>query len=242
MLRGDPEEAVDLLLGRPASTDSDKLRHARELYEQGQYQQAARLWPGMFRDEKRALHALDRGGGNKRRALMAVNEGLRRLYVSAYQSHLFNRLVAMRLPEGLDRLWEGDLAWVHSSGAVFSVRNAPAEQERAERFEISPSGPLFGYRMTEPQGQAGELEAGILVKEELKRDAFRAGPLRVKGARRPLRFQPAGAEVRLGADEQGVYLELEFSLPRGCYATSLLRELFRERPELEADATGMEPG
>jgi tRNA(Glu) U13 pseudouridine synthase TruD len=81
--------------------------------------------------------------------------------------------------------------------------------------------------MTQPTGQAGELETGILAAEQLPTDAFRNPALRVKGSRRPLRFPPGEAVVTLGADDRGTYLELRFVLPRGCYATALLRELFR---------------
>ena len=132
-----------------------------------------------------------------------------------------------RLPTGLNQLWEGDLAWLHASGAVFHVEDVAVEQPRADALDISPTGPLFGYRMTEPTGRAGELEAGILAAESLAPDAFHQAPLRVKGGRRPLRFRPDNARLALGADERGPYLELRFVLPRGCYATALLRELFR---------------
>lgn len=228
LLRQDIDTAVDHILGHPGPQDEGDILRARTLYERGEYARASRCWPGMFRDERRALLALARTGGNKRRALAAIDKATRRFYVSAYQSHLFNRVVAERLPSGLDQLWDGDLAWLHGRDAVFLVEDAAAAQPRADTFEISPSGPLFGYRMTTPQGAAAELEAGVLRAERLDREAFRGGPLRVKGARRPLRFQPAEAEIRLGADARGPYLELRFVLPRGCYATALLRELFRE--------------
>ncbi|MGD8450275.1 MAG: tRNA pseudouridine(13) synthase TruD [Phycisphaerae bacterium] len=235
ILRGQPEEAVNILLGGPAPTDPPRMRAAREAYDAGAYEHAARTWPAMFRDERRALRSLIQRPGNRRRALSAIDARTRQLYVSAYQSHLFNQIVADRLPEGLGQLLDGDLAWLHASGAVFHVEHAADEQPRADRFDISPSGPLFGYRMTAPAGRPGEMETALLAGEALPDDAFRAGALRVKGARRPLRFQPADAELRLGADERGPYLELRFSLPRGCYATSLLRELFSEEGTAAAD-------
>jgi tRNA(Glu) U13 pseudouridine synthase TruD len=60
-----------------------------------------------------------------------------------------------------------------------------------------------------------------------------------------LRFPPEEAGVSLGADERGPYLELRFVLPRGCYATAVLRELFglesagaRGGPEAEEAEAG----
>lgn len=227
IVRGQLEEAVDLALGRPTAEDHGRIRRARELYDRGAFAEAARLWPALFRTERRALRALARSGGKRRHALAAIDRSTRAFYVSAYQSHLFNRIVAARLPHGLGQLWPGDLAWLHASGAVFRVEDAAAEQPRADRFDISPTGPLFGYRMTAPGGRAAELEASVLASEGLNATDFQQpGRLRASGGRRPLRFRPEGAEVTLGADARGPYLELRFTLPRGCYATALLRELF----------------
>ncbi len=241
IVRREIDEAVDLILGRPGASDHGPIRRARELYDAGEYFDAARAWPAMFRSERRALKAIGMGHGKRRRGFAAIDRATRTFYVSAYQSYLFNRVVAERLQSGLDRLWEGDLAWRHVSGAVFRVEDPAAEQARADMFEISPTGPLFGYRMTEPAGPAGELESRILEGEGLKPEAFHAGPLRVKGSRRPLRFQPTETQLLLGADERGAYLELRFMLPRGCYATALLRELFRLDGPTEADAEDEEP-
>jgi tRNA(Glu) U13 pseudouridine synthase TruD len=81
--------------------------------------------------------------------------------------------------------------------------------------------------MTQPSGLAGDLEADVLQAENLPVGAFHRSLVRVSGSRRPLRFRPANPCLSLGADQRGPYLELRFMLPRGCYATALLRELFR---------------
>ncbi len=242
LLQQDPDEAVDLLLGRPTEQDYGATRRARELYDAGDYAKAAQTWPGMFHNERRALKALMRNKGNRRRALGALDKNTRTFFISAYQSYLFNQTLARRLPTGLGHLYAGDLAWLHASGAVFRVEDTATEQPRADRLEISPSGPLFGYRMTEPQGPPAEIEHAVLAAENLTPEAFRGGPLRVKGSRRPLRFPPTDTRLSLGADPRGPYVELEFTLPRGCYATALLRELFelQQADGAEFSAAGTE--
>jgi tRNA pseudouridine13 synthase len=226
------EEAIDLLLGRPGPADHGAVRRARELYDRGKYLEASQAWPPMFRTERRTLKALVRAHGKRRRALAAIDRTTRTFYVSAYQSYLFNQVVVARLPTGLGQLWNGDLAWLHASDAVFRVEDAAVEQARADAFEISPTGPVIGYRMTTPAGPAGELEARILTDAGAVSQAFRPSPVHAKGNRRPLRYPVQDARLALGADEHGAYLELRFTLPRGCYATTLLRELFAfERAE-----------
>lgn len=234
IVRNNLEEAVDLVLGRPSEDDHGGILEARRLYEKGKYEPAINLWPYMFRDERVALKTLARTG-KKKRAFLAIHEATRQFYVSAYQSYLFNKIVAARLADGWNQLWVGDLAWRHLSGAVFKVVDPAVEQPRMDSFEISPSGPLFGYRMTTPEGRAAEMEAAALKEEELTPEMFHTKHLRISGGRRPLRFRPANAALELGADERGAYLKLSFALQRGCYATAVLRELFREAPPADAE-------
>lgn len=234
-VRNQLDEAVDLVLGRAGPLDHGDVAKARRAYDRGEFEAALKHWPRMFRDERRALAALVKGDGKKKRAFLAIDSHTRQFYVSAYQSYLFNRVVARRLETGLDQLLPGDLAWVHANGAVFTVEDTTREQPRADAFEISPSGPLFGYRMTPATGTPGEMEAALLAEEQLDAQAFKNERLRVKGMRRPLRFPVHEARMQLGADGRGSYLELRFGLPRGCYATAVLRELFAERPADSGD-------
>jgi tRNA pseudouridine13 synthase len=146
---------------------------------------------------------------------------LRRFYVSAYQSFLFNQLLAQRIERGLlGRLLLGDLAMIHGKGAVFDVADPQVEQPRADRFEISPSGPLYGRKMTMPRGLPGEMEQRVLDQEGLQLEDWRVRGLKLKGARRALRVPLHEAQV--GYDEG---LELSFVLPPGSYATVVLREI-----------------
>ncbi len=224
----EPEQAVDFVLGAPGEHDFGDVRTARLAYQRGDLAAALRAWPAIFKSERRALRALMQSEGRKKRAFAAIDPHTRNFYVSAYQSLLFNRVLAERMTTvGLDRLVVGDLAWRHANGAVFRVEDAEREQPRCDALEISPSGPLFGHRMTEAAGAAGEMESAVLAAEGVGKEAFSARPLHISGGRRPLRFPVFGARVDLGADRRGPYLSLEFQLPRGCYATTLLRELFR---------------
>jgi tRNA pseudouridine13 synthase len=181
----------------------------------------------MYRDERRALSALLKSKGNPRRGWFAVDLSLKRLFLSAYQSCLFNRILADRIAE-IDAVKAGDLAYKHNSGAVFRVEDAAAEQPRAASFEISATGPLFGYRMTEPTGEPGRAEAALLESEGLKPEQFKSvDAFRLKGGRRALRFRPHQASVKAGRDGDGEFLEFQFTLPKGCYATALLREVLK---------------
>lgn len=235
LLRKDADEAIALMLGRPGSQDHGPVRRARELFDAGEFSAAAEAWPRMFHEERRVLRALAGSHGKARAALRALSPARRRLYLSAYQSHLFNQVLDQRMPLGLGRLLEGDLAWRHVGEAVFLVTDPEREQPRADTFEISPTGPIFGFRCSRPQAAPGEMEAAVLDTEGLTAEMFREPGLRLKGGRRPLRVQPVDPRVDALVDEHGPCLVLRFGLPSGAYATVLLNELFELQRGLDVD-------
>ncbi len=155
------------------------------------------------------------------KAVACIPHRLRKLYLSAYQAYLFNCVLEKRLPE-LGKLWDGDIAIKHSNGAPFLVENAEVEQPRADAFEISPSGPIFGYKMRHPLGKTQEMEHELLLDEGVKQELFRKiVGIRLPGTRRLLRFRMELHQVKASEDA----ISLCFTLPAGSYATVVLDEL-----------------
>lgn len=223
MLAGDWRVAVDILVGDPAKVAGDAWRSAIEAYRRGELEESLRLFPGHCRTERDVIQRLAKRPDDFKGAFHAIHPRLKKLYLSACQSALFDRVVEARL-ESLDTVREGDLAWKHANGACFLVTDAAAEAPRAKSFEISPTGPLFGSRMTMPEGEEGVLENALLAAEGLESVSFDLpGGLRMEGERRPLRV-PLGEPRALMVTDG---LVLEFSLPRGSYATAVLREIMK---------------
>ncbi|MFM1872115.1 MAG: hypothetical protein RL398_1537 [Planctomycetota bacterium] len=164
---------------------------------------------------------LDVLAGDARRFAAKMPRRVFGLVLSAVQSEIFNRVIKARLAT-LDRLLPGDLAYLHKNGAVFPVDDPAREQPRADAFELSPSGPMPGPEMPLPGGEVAQLEAAAIAELGIDPAAFGRMPYRIaRGERRPLRvpvFEPAARAVDEG-------LQLSFGLPRGSYATSVLREL-----------------
>ena len=227
LIRDDNEAVLKLLLGSPdPSIDDPQTLKARAAFDARDNAASMHAWPRRSGMERRVLARLMKTH-RPSAAVRAVDEKVRRLWVSALQSRVFNDVVARRIDE-LDQLFEGDLAYKHENGACFTVESAAAEQGRADAWEISPTGPLVGYRMTLPHGRELELEQAALATVELKPEDFRkAGKHKIKGARRPLRVRPTDISLEGGVDENGAHITVAFTLPAGSYATVFLRELMR---------------
>jgi tRNA pseudouridine13 synthase len=145
-------------------------------------------------------------------------------YLNTYQSFLFNRIVAERI-DGIDRVFAGDWATKSENGACFLVEDAEKEQPRANRFEISPTGILFGSRVSWAEGEPGKIEQAVIAEAGATKDALvrAAKACGFRGERRALRVQLTELDWSL----DGSTLTLSFSLPPGAYATSVLRELMK---------------
>jgi tRNA pseudouridine13 synthase len=218
----DAQEFINSFLGGPHPNEAERVRSARTQFDAGAWQEALNLLPGNMADERRALQTLLRTGGDYQRAYAIVPKRLKMFLLSAYQSALFNRVLEARL-QTLDRVFYGDLAVKHPGRSVFRVEDEVVEQPRATRFEISPTGPIFGFKMMQALGQQEALEAEVLAGEHLALEDFRVGGgIKARGERRSLRFRVHDPE--LGYDDG---IMLRFWLPKGCYATTVMAEIMK---------------
>jgi tRNA pseudouridine13 synthase len=176
-----------------------------------------------------------RDGANARRGLELLRGGRerdrtrRRLLVSALQSLLFNELLARRVAErALRVLLGGEVLQRVDSGGLFVSDDRARDQARLARGELVVTGPICGPRMPLPLAgsPALALEEEVFAAHGLTPASFAALGRLARGGRRPLEVQLSATEVAEIADDAGrPALRLEFALPAGAYATTLLREV-----------------
>lgn len=159
------------------------------------------------------------------------DRAVRGFLLSAARALAFNAVLGRRVADGSwDRLLPGEIANLDGSSSVFRITEVDAELERRCREgDIHPSGPLCGEGGMQPGGEAADRERAAL-------EALAPLPQRLAAVaaaeRRALVLRPAGLEWQVNGRE----LELAFELPRGAFATSLLREaLSATVPEAEID-------
>lgn len=145
----------------------------------------------------------------------------RAFILSSARSLAFNAVLGRRVSDGSwNRLLPGEIANLAGSGSVFAVEQPDvALIGRCRDGDISPTGPLCGMDGMQPIGEAARVEIEVLAA--LDPLPAQLGAARLRAERRALVLRPAGFRHQFVADT----LELEFELPRGAYATSLLREL-----------------
>jgi tRNA pseudouridine13 synthase len=202
---------------------------ARRAYDAGDFDKSMHLWPRRSGMERRVLARFIKTH-KPGAAVHVVDVPLRRLWITALQSKLFNDVLSQRMLDAasIDHLLDGDMAYKHDNGACFHVESAAVEQPRCAAFEISPTGPLLGYRLSLPDGRPRQMEQDVFAAAGLTPAEFRQpGKLKIKGARRSLRVQPLDVDLSGGVDEFGPQITVAFTLPAGSFATVFLRELMK---------------
>ncbi|MFI5300542.1 MAG: tRNA pseudouridine(13) synthase TruD [Polyangiales bacterium] len=165
---------------------------AREAIDAGLAKIAERGAPNYFGPQR-----FGRDGDNAERALAFVRGETRpprdarerRLLFSALQSRWFNAVLAARVADDtFDVPQLGDLLQKIPTGGLFTCEDVETDRARAQRFEISPTGPMFGVKMATPGEAIAARELETLAADAITSEQLRAHRDLGEGTRRSLRL------------------------------------------------------
>jgi tRNA pseudouridine13 synthase len=147
---------------------------------------------------------------------------LRGLLLSSVRSHLFNAVIAERLHRGIwDRPLPGEVYGFADNGTLLLIHNQRGDE--AQRFaegKVELTAPLWGSGELHTADEVRALEREIARRFPEHTAGLEAAGLRQE--RRIMRLRPMNPSVIALPDGD---LEFRFDLPRGAYATTVLREL-----------------
>jgi len=163
--------------------------------------------------------------------LPRAREG-RGFLLSSGRALAFNAVLAGRVRAGnWNRLMRGEIVNLAGSASVFAIDD-PDETlvARCRAGDLGPTGPMCGEGGMQPASDAGAAELPALLA--LAPLPERLGGAGLRAERRALVAHPKELKFRLGPG----WLDLQFELPRGAYATSFLREIVEASvPDVGAD-------
>jgi tRNA pseudouridine13 synthase len=204
-------------------------------------------WPPALSYEKQIYEGFQKSNGNYAQAFQKLPKALLNLIFSSYQSYLFNRVVSyrLRMKDPLGTPVKGDIV-----GILMEKRGLPSlicyqyggwNDEAIEKAftheRATILAPILGYKSQISHYPYFEkVYQEILAEENFSQDDFRngfTGYFNYEGTYRPIFQKPTNLVTSQAfilnnypnKDPNGI--KVEFSLPKGTYATMLLRELMK---------------
>ena len=241
IIRGDPEGAVRCYVSDPSLFEDEGSADIRKaLSEESDWSSLLKEMPDSLSFEKTLVEHIVSSPDDWKGAIGKLPKNLQMMFVHAYQSYLFNKMLSGRMSGGLplnkpvvgdvvipldaDRIPQHENPIVTTSGNIDLV----ARQVRSGRAFVTIS--LFGSESKMSCGEMGEIERSVIEDEKISEKDFIVPGLphcSSKGSRREILCPVAGLSHKTIDDGY----EISFSLPKGNYATCLLREYMKSDME-----------
>ncbi|MFA6373384.1 MAG: tRNA pseudouridine(13) synthase TruD [Methanothrix sp.] len=235
LVRGRIEEAAFIYLALPFPGELPRTRVVREkLWSTRDIPAALKEFPEYLHYELAMLNFLVEHPGDYAHSFDVLSVNLKRLFVHAYQSYLFNRILSRRLAAAmpLQKAVVGDVVCFAKEGLPDMDRVQKVTSENLEAIDrLAGRGrafitlPLIGFETEIGEGAQGEMECAVLREEGISPENFRVlenPDLGSRGTRRAA-LCPVKPQIRV---EESL-AELQFVLPKGSYATVVLREYMK---------------
>jgi tRNA pseudouridine13 synthase len=174
-------------------------------------------------------------------AFKELPKNLLMMFVNAYESLLFNKMLSERMRRDLPlhKAVVGDIIYPMRNNIIVNEA-IPVTESNIDKVNVQISkkkavvtGLLVGYDSVYAEGEMGKIEHAIIDSQEIDPRDFiipEISFLSSAGSRRPLLALLPSLEWTLHTDEytsDRQALTLRFELQKGCYATSLLREIMK---------------
>ena len=144
--------------------------------------------------------------------------------LSSLQAFIYNHYLTARVRQNIfDKIILGDICKKYQTGGLFVSEDDAVESSRLANGEITHTGPIFGQKMKLCQHAAYDFEMAALSCLGISfEDMKNAGV----GDRRPNRLLLH--DLKVDTTPQSGELKFTFSLPKGAYATTVMREFIKE--------------
>ncbi|MCK4366236.1 MAG: tRNA pseudouridine(13) synthase TruD, partial [Thermoplasmatales archaeon] len=242
IVNDDFENAVMSYVANPMDgEDEESYELRKQLEKTHDFAEALKSYPNKLNFEKAMLNKLVVDQKDFVGALKELPKNLLTMFVYAYQSHLFNRILSDRIRKKipLNEAIVGDIVLPIRKGMInqeyIRVKESNIEKINIQisRGKAAVSSVLFGSDSVFSDGEMGEIEHKIIDSEKIDPRGFIIPDIPYissSGSRHPILAFVKDLDFKLFDDELNKNkkaLILKFELLKGCYATSLLREFMK---------------
>ncbi len=221
------KNAVMCYLSEIFEREREEIKEARRAVKKS-FEDAIELFPKGFVYERAMLQTLI-NGGSYRDSLLSLPSRLISLFIHAYQSYLFNKMLSLRFKMNLpvESAVSGDLVTLRGENCPVKVLKA-WEVKKINRWikkgKVRVVFPLIGSKSKFPADEPGEVVNKVLENEEInKEDFISCATFSSKGSYRGVSFRVKDLNI----EREKNSLKLSFFIEKGSYATVFLREFMK---------------
>lgn len=233
MLRGDYEQAVMTYIGMEFPGEPEHMKAIRSAFRETKDPGAClHDLPVQMNYERAMLHYLYTHNGDYAGALQELPPKLLSMFVSAYQSYLFNCSLSRRFDDGhtlADPLPGDKLIFSNGRTDTATSVNLPAVALHIKRGRCSIALFMPGRELTGSPSAVDPVTEALLAEARITPDDFaRAAAFvhtKFDGA-----YRPIALKTEIESALEGTNLNLKFTLPPGHYATTVCREFMKTDP------------
>jgi tRNA pseudouridine13 synthase len=234
IVKRDFAKAVDLLLSYTTEYDTALSREIRrKCQDRSNYLQALKEMPRGMDIERQLLSALVAGKAAVA-ALRAIPLQIRRLFVQAYQAYIFNRCLSRAIAQGEDITSpkSGDLCFEMEGPFTFGrIKKYDAASSDVRSSLSVPAVRMAGYTFQPGKGRFEEITKELLFQEDVAPRDFYIKEMQELSQQGGFRQAPLWCRDFAWTKNP---LNVTFKLPKGSYATTLLRELMKPYDPIKA--------
>ncbi|HEX2614220.1 MAG TPA: tRNA pseudouridine(13) synthase TruD [Nitrososphaera sp.] len=230
IVKRDFVRAAELLLSYTTEYDTQMSREIRDrCADPKNYREVLKMLPRGMDIERQVLSALV-AGRDPVAALRAVPINIRRLFVQAYQAFIFNRCLSAAILAGENLLEPkaGDLCFEMEGPATFGriIKFDPAA-----KIKMVPAIRMAGYTFQPGRSRFENITKTIMQEEGVEARDFYIKEMQELSHQGGFRQAPLWC---MGFSHRQGPLTVSFKLPKGSYATTLLRELVKPEDPIKS--------
>ncbi|NPE28542.1 tRNA pseudouridine(13) synthase TruD [Methanococcoides sp. SA1] len=246
IVRNDIEKAAMAYIAASYPDEPEDTQEVRNrVFETRDYIEGLKGYPLQLRYERAMMHHLVSKPEDYAGSFETLPANIRKMFVHAYQSYIYNTIICGRIKKGLplNRAVVGDIVcFKNKAGLPDNSRNERVTEDNIDgmnnlvrRNRAFVTAPLVGHSSELATGVPGEIEREVIEELNVPIEGFKVPSmeeLSSKGLRREILLS-TDPKYFIEEDElnEGKYkVTLDFSLPKGSYATTILREYMKVEP------------
>jgi tRNA pseudouridine13 synthase len=243
IVRGDLKDAALTYIARSFPDETEEIQKARKyVQDTGDFKEGLKMYPLRLQFERAMMNHLIAHPDDHAGAFRALSSNLKKMFLHAYQSYIFNIILSRRIAAGMsiNEAYDGDVVCFKNEAGMpdtsrlqkVTTDNIDGINNLISKGRAFVTAPLIGYDTQFSEGRMGGIEKEVIKELNIDTEGFKVPgmpEIASKGLRREI-VLPVKPEFSVMEDEVNTgktKVLLEFTLQKGAYATVVLREYMK---------------